>query len=84
MRSKLVAAVAAISLAIGGTAATAQVAQPTAAPTVSTARAAAPVSESNELRSTTAWILAAIAAGLIVWGAIELFGDDDEAVPVSP
>ena len=83
MRSKILAALAASALVIGGTAASAQVAQPAAAPTTSVARAGAPVSDANELRGTTAWILAAIAAGLIIWGAIELLGDDDDA-PVSP
>ena len=47
-------------------------------------RTGAPVAESEELVGTTAWILAAIAAGLIIWGAIELFGNDDDDAPVSP
>jgi hypothetical protein len=85
MRSKILAALAASALVTGGTAASAQVAaQPATAPTTSTARAGAPVSDANELRGTTAWILAAIAAGLIIWGAIELFGDDGDDAPVSP
>jgi hypothetical protein len=81
MRSKLLAALAASALVLGGTAASAQV---VAAPTTQTARAGAPVSQSSELRGTTGWILGAIALGLIIWGAIELFGDDDEDMPVSP
>lgn len=84
MRSKLLAALAASALVVGGSAASAQVAPPTSAPTASSARAGAPVTEGNELRGTTAWILAAIALGLIIWGGIELLGDDDEATPVSP
>lgn len=80
MRSKLLAALAASALVFGGSVASAQVA---AAPTTQTARAGAPVEQGSELRGTTAWILAAIALGLIVWGAIELFGDDDED-PISP
>ncbi len=84
MRSKILAALAASALIVGGTAASAQVAQSAAAPTASTARAGAPVSDSNELRGTTRWILAAIAAGLIIWGAIELFGNDEDDAPVSP
>ena len=80
MRSKLLAALAASALVMGSTAATAQV----AAPTTATARAAAPVTEGSELRGRTAWILALIAAGLIIWGAIELFGGDDDEGPISP
>jgi len=86
MRSSRLAALAAISLVVGSSAASAQVsptAQPTAA-AANVARAGAPVSDSNELRGTTGWILAAIAVGLLIWGALELFGDDDEAFPVSP
>lgn len=83
MRSKLLAALAASALVIGGTAASAQVASTATAPTAQTARAGAPVTESNELRGTTGWILAAVALGLIIWGGIELFGDDEDA-PVSP
>ena len=45
------------------------------------ARTNAPVAESEELVGTTMWIVAAIAAALIVWGIIEL-SDDDE--PESP
>jgi hypothetical protein len=84
MRSKILAALAASALVIGGTAASAQAVQTAAAPTASTVRAGAPVAEANELRGTTAWILAAIAAGLIIWGAIELFGNDEDDAPVSP
>jgi hypothetical protein len=80
MRTKLLAALSASVLVMGGTAASAQV----AAPTTATARAGAPVSESSELRGTTQWVLAAIAVGLIIWGAIELFGSDDEDFPTSP
>lgn len=83
MRSKLLAAVAACSFILGSSAAVAQVAQPAPATTAATARAAAPVTESNDLRGAGRWILAAIAAGLIIWGAIELFGNDDDE-PVSP
>jgi hypothetical protein len=83
MRSKILAALAASALVIGSSAAAAQVAPSAAVPTASTARAGAPVTEANELRGRTAWILALIAAGLIIWGAIELFGDDEEG-PISP
>ena len=85
MLSSRLAALAALSLVIGSSAASAQVGQPEPPSAVSSVqRAAAPVADSNELRGTTGWILGAIAVGLLIWGAIELFGDDDEAVPVSP
>ena len=84
MRSKLLAALAASALVIGGSAASAQVVQPAGAPTSATARAGAPVTDGSELRGRTAWILALIAAGLIIWGAIELFGGDDDEGPISP
>jgi len=45
-------------------------------------RTAAVTDESQELVGTTAWILAAIGAGLLIWGIIELTSDDDE--PASP
>lgn len=86
MRSNRLAALAAISLVIGSSAVSAQV-SPTAQPTAASAsvqRAAAPLSDSNELRGTTGWILGAIAVGLIIWGALELFGDDEDDAPVSP
>ena len=54
-----------------------------AAPPV-TASVRAGASEGQEqLRSTAAWILAAIALGLIIWGIIELTSDDDD-FPASP
>lgn len=86
MRSSRLAALAAISLVIGSSAASAQI-SPTTQPTAAAAsvqRAGAPIADSNELRGTTGWILGAIAVGLLIWGALELFGDDDEAFPVSP
>lgn len=71
MLAKKLAAVAAISMMTASTAAVAQTAAPSVA-AASTARAGAPTQDSNELVGTTAWILAAIALGLIVWGIIEL------------
>ena len=81
MRSHL-AAFAALSMIVGSTAASAQVGQ-TAAP-AAVERAGAPVGEASELRGTTGWILAAIALGLIIWGATELFDDDEDDFPTSP
>ncbi len=87
MRSSRLAALAAIALMIGSSAASAQINQAPQPTTTSASvqRAGAPVSDANELRGTTGWILGAIAVGLLIWGAIELFGDDgDGGEPVSP
>jgi hypothetical protein len=85
MRSSWLAALAALSLGIGSSAASAQVGQPVQPTTASSVqRAGAQVADADELRGTTGWILGAIAVGLLIWGALELFGDDDEAFPVSP
>ena len=54
---------------------------PIAAQAAPAARTSAPVAESEELRGTTMWIVAAIALGLIVWGVIELTSDDEPASP---
>ena len=78
MLSKKLAAVAAISMVVASSAAVAQTA-PASAPVVS--RAGADVQGSNELVGTTAWILAAIALGLIIWGIIELSDDDGPSSP---
>ena len=80
MISRTIAAVAAASLAFGSSAALAQSAAPlSVAPAVE--RAGADTAASNELRGTTGWIIGAIALGLIIWGAIELFDDDDPESP---
>lgn len=80
MISRTLAAVAAASLAFGSSAALAQSAAPlSVAPTVE--RAGADTASANELRGTTGWIIGAIALGLIIWGAIELFDDDDPDSP---
>lgn len=82
MISRTLAAVAAASLAFGSTAAMAQTAAPLSlgnAPAVE--RAGADMASANELRGTTGWIIGAIALGLIIWGAIELFDDDDSDSP---
>lgn len=74
MFSKKLAALAALSMVTASTAAVAQSAAP-ASPTA--VRAGAETQGSNELVGTTAWILAAIALGLIVWGVIELTDNSD-------
>ena len=80
MFSKKLAAFAALSMITASSAAVAQSAAPQsiAAPAV---RAGAETQGSNELVGTTAWILAAIALGLIVWGIIELTSDDGPSSP---
>lgn len=82
MLRKFAVLTAALSLGVGSVAGAAAV-QPRVEP-ARVERAAAPVDQSQELRGTTAWILAAIALGLIIWGAIELFDDGTDAFPVSP
>jgi hypothetical protein len=78
--SRTLAAVAAASLAFGSSAALAQSAAPlSVAPAVE--RAGADTTANNELRGTTGWIIGAIALGLIIWGAIELFDDDEPESP---
>ena len=67
--------------AITASAALALTVAPIAAQAAPAARDAAPVSESEELRGTTMWIVAAIALGLIVWGVIELTSDDEPESP---
>ncbi len=42
----------------------------------SAARVATPAKKDSKLIGTTAWILAAIGLGLVVWGVVELTGDD--------
>lgn len=44
-------------------------------------RAPAATEESQELVGTTAWILAAIGLGLVIWGIIELTDDDEPDSP---
>ena len=83
MLSKTFAALAAASLLFGSSAAAAQSAQPLSlanAPAVE--RAGADASGASELRGTLGWLIGAIAIVLIIWGALELFEDDDE--PDSP
>jgi hypothetical protein len=50
-----------------------------AAPDIS--RAGSEVSQSEKLRGTTQWIIAAVVLGLLIWGGIELLGDDSPDSP---
>ena len=82
MISKTLSALAAVSLALGSSAALAQSAAPLSlnnAPAVE--RAGADTAGASELRGTTGWLIAAIGLALIIWGAIELFDDDDPESP---
>ena len=47
-------------------------------------RAGAATSEASELRGPGLWIVGAIALGLVIWGASELFLDNEEAFPNCP
>jgi hypothetical protein len=44
-------------------------------------RLGAVTEDSQELVGTTAWILAAIGLGLVIWGIIELTDDDEPESP---
>ena len=80
MLSKKLAALAAISMVVAPSAAVAQSA-PASAPVVS--RAAADVGDASDLerRGIGIYIIGAIALGLIIWGIIELTGDDGPSSP---
>jgi hypothetical protein len=77
MRTHGVAALAAFSLVAAPVAAAAAPPTPVTAPV----QVGETTDGSGELVGTTAWILAAIALGLIVWGIIELSGDDGPSSP---
>lgn len=77
MFSKKLAALAALSMITASSAAVAQSAAPLSIDSAPAVQAGETTQGSNELVGTTAWILAAIALGLIVWGIIELTDDSD-------
>ena len=77
MFSKKLAALAALSMITASSAAIAQSAAPLSIDSAPAVQAGETTQGSNELVGTTAWILAAIALGLIVWGIIELTDDSD-------
>ena len=77
MRSTKLAALAALSMITVSSAAVAQSAAPLSIDSAPAVQAGEPTQGSNELVGTTAWILAAIALGLIIWGIIELTDDSD-------
>ena len=77
MFSKKLAALAALSMITASSAAVAQSAAPLSIDSAPAVQAGESTQGSNELVGTTAWILAAIALGLIIWGIIELTDDSD-------
>jgi hypothetical protein len=77
MFSKKLAALAALSMITASSAAVAQSAAPLSIDSAPAVQAGEATQGSNELVGTTAWILAAIGLGLIVWGIIELTDDSD-------
>ena len=82
MISRTLAVVAAASLLFGTSAAVAQSVTPLSLDSaLAVERAGADVAGANELRGTTGWIIGAIALGLLIWGAIELFDDDEPESP---
>jgi hypothetical protein len=47
-------------------------------------RAGAGVEQAETLRGTKLWIGGALVLALIIWGALEIFDDGTNAVPLSP
>lgn len=85
MISRKLAAIVAASLIVSSSAAVAQSAQPLSlANSPAASRAGAELEGASELNRTTLFVVGAIVLGLIVWGAIEVLGDDDEDTPSSP
>ena len=77
-------AIAALSLLGASSTALAQSAAPlSVAHSPVIAPAGASLDEASDLRGPGLWIAGAVVLGLIVWGIIELTGDDDEDFPVS-
>jgi len=74
------ALVMAASLSLVSTGALAASAAP---PQASVHRAAAERSETSQLGGTTGWFFAVIIAVALVWGGLELLGDDNDT-PTSP
>jgi hypothetical protein len=82
MRKAFTAMLAGFSLILGSSAAAATIAPPTV-DAAAVERAGAPVEGGSQIEDATTWILIAIGVGLLIWGAIAIF-DDDEDAPVSP
>jgi hypothetical protein len=84
MISKMLGLLGAASLLAGSGAAAAQSAAPLSVAQSPAARSGAEVSNANAITGDAKWVVGAIALALLIWGAIELLGDDDEAFPNSP
>jgi hypothetical protein len=83
MRKAFAAMLAGFSLVICSSAAAATMKPPTV-DAAAVERAGAPVNDASQIEDATTWILIAIGVGLLIWGAIAIFDDDDEDAPVSP
>ena len=82
-----IAIVAATLASVTSTQVVAQSAAPlsmTNSPVVARANAEMEGQNSLEGRGPVFYLIGAVVIGLIVWGAIELLDDNDEAFPVSP
>ncbi len=85
MLSRNIAALAALSLVVGSSAAVAQTAQPLSlanAPAVERAGAGLEAESDLRRRGIGIYIIGAVVLGLIIWGIIELTKDDEG--PESP
>jgi hypothetical protein len=84
MISKLLGIMGAAALLVSSGAAVAQSAASLSLANAPAVRAGADLSAPSEIRGSAKWILGAIVIGLLIWGAIELLDNDDEAFPASP
>ena len=82
MRKSLLVLATASALVAGGAARAAQPLSLANAP--AGLRAGADAEAASELRGSGKWIIGAVVLALLIWGAMELLDNDDEAFPVSP
>jgi len=84
MISKKLSALVALSMITASSAAVAQSAQPLSIGNSPAARAGTAAQDANDLddrRGIGIYIIGAVVLGLIIWGIIELTGDDDSESP---
>jgi hypothetical protein len=83
MKLKNIAAAACAALLLSSTAGVAQAssAQALSLKGANAARVSTDAGKSNELVGASAWVLAAIGLGLVVWGVVELSNDDEPDSP---
>lgn len=82
MRSTRLAALAALSMIVGSTAAVAQTAQPLSLSNSPSMRAGAETASSSELDNRNGigiYIIGAVVLGLVIWGVIELTKSDESS-----